>query len=90
KQDRNPNAGVILYDGINGNDTMRYLTPRECFLLMGFPEQKFERLKTFNKEHDVFFSDSHLYRMAGNSIVVPILESIFELIIKIDKEMRGN
>lgn len=75
KQDRNPNAGVILT-----NNVMRYLTPRETFLLMGFPEEKFDKLLKNNKESK-YFSNSHLYRMSGNSIVVDVLEKIFEEII---------
>lgn len=72
KQDRNPNAGVIVQ-----NDIMRYLTPRETFLLMGFPEYKFEKLIKLNAANH-YFRDSHLYRMSGNSIVVDVLVKIFE------------
>ena len=72
KQDRNPNAGVILQD-----DRMRYLTPRETFLLMGFPEYKFEKLLKSNKDNK-YFTNSHLYRMSGNSIAVDVLTKIFE------------
>lgn len=72
KQDRNPNAGVILQD-----DRMRYLTPRETFLLMGFPECKFEKLMKSN-EGNSYFTNSHLYRMSGNSIVVDVLTKIFQ------------
>ncbi|MBE9888459.1 DNA (cytosine-5-)-methyltransferase [Enterococcus durans] len=72
KQDRNPNAGVILQ-----NDRMRYLTPRETFLLMGFPEYKFEKLIRFNR-NDSYFANSHLYRMSGNSIAVDVLTRIFQ------------
>lgn len=72
KQDRNPNAGVIFLEG-----KMRYLTPRETFLLMGFPESKFEKLKQSN-DIAKYFNDSHFYRMSGNSIVVNVLVKIFE------------
>ena len=72
KQDRNPNAGVILQD-----DRMRYLTPRETFLLMGFPECKFEKLMKSN-EGNSYITNSHLYRMSGNSIVVDVLTKIFQ------------
>lgn len=45
---------------------IRKLTPRECFSLQGFPE-------TF-----VFpdISDAKLYKQAGNSVVVPVIERI--------------
>ena len=63
---------VILQD-----DRMRYLTPRETFLLMGFPECKFEKLMKSN-EGNSYFTNSHLYRMSGNSIVVDVLTKIFQ------------
>lgn len=80
KQDRNPNAGVIIQ-----NQKMRYLTPRECFLLMGFPEEKFDKLQKANKV-DHFFKDVHAWKMAGNSIVVDVLVEIFKEIDRIKQE----
>lgn len=39
KQDRNPNSGLIIYKNrARGKTKWRYLTPRECFKLMGFDE----------------------------------------------------
>ncbi|GAX46707.1 DNA (cytosine-5-)-methyltransferase [Pseudolactococcus reticulitermitis] len=87
KQDRNPNAGVIVDKDPQGNVTkMRYLTSRETFLLMGFPEIKFENLILANKR-DKYFSNTHLYKMAGNSIVVDVLIEIFKEIIRLKKEL---
>lgn len=51
---------------------IRKLTPLECFLLMGFDKGDFDILKKHG------FSDTRLYKMAGNSIVVNVLEYIFE------------
>lgn len=48
---------------------IRRLTPRECWRLMGVKDEQFDRL------HGL--SDSRLYKMAGNSIVVDVLEAIF-------------
>lgn len=48
---------------------IRKLTPRECWRLMGVKDKQFDRL------HGL--SDSRLYKMAGNSIVVDVLEAIF-------------
>ena len=87
KQDRNPNAGVIVDKDSQGNVTkMRYLTPRETFLLMGFPKIKFEKLNLAN-ERDKYFSNTHLYKMAGNSIVVDVLVQIFKEIVLLKKEL---
>lgn len=87
KQDRNPNAGVIVEKNLHGNVTkMRYLTPRETFNLMGFPESKFDKLILAN-EKDKYLSNAHLYKMAGNSIVVDILVEIFKEISRLKEEL---
>ena len=84
KQDRNPNAGIIMDHG-----KMRYLTARECFLLMGFREEKFEKLQSSNLlEH--FLNDNHLYKQAGNSIVVDVLVEIFKEIEELKDEIFGE
>lgn len=53
-----------------GNYRIRKLTPKECWRLMGCSDEDFEKAKLFN-------SDSQLYKQAGNSIVVNVLEGIF-------------
>lgn len=60
---------------------IRKLTPRECWRLMGFTDEDFDRAKkslneTFYKGNDR--SNSQLYKQAGNSIVVDVLEHIFK------------
>lgn len=50
---------------------IRYLTPRECWRLMGFPDSAYEAAR------DVPTSKTQLYKQAGNSIAVPCLEAIF-------------
>lgn len=50
---------------------VRYLTPLECWRLMGFDDQD------FYKAQDAGVSNSQLYKQAGNSIVVNVLEAIF-------------
>lgn len=52
------------------NCRIRKLTPRECWRLMGFSDDD------FNKAAKVC-SNTQLYRQAGNSIVVNVLEAIF-------------
>lgn len=49
---------------------IRKLTARECFRLMGVKDEQFDRL------HGI--SNSQLYKLAGNSIVVDVLEAIFK------------
>ena len=50
---------------------IRRLTPRECFALQGFRKEDCDMLS----EHGL--SDTQLYKMAGNSICVPVLQAIF-------------
>ena len=53
---------------------IRKLTPRECFRLMGFTDNDFDKI------HGI--SNTQLYKMAGNSIVVNVLEAIFKQLFK--------
>lgn len=53
------------------NVRIRKLTPRECWRLMGFTDEDFDKAKEVN-------SDTQLYKQAGNSIVVNVLEAIFK------------
>ena len=56
------------FDRQTGN--VRKLTPRECFRLMGFDDEAFNRAQAVN-------NDRQLYKQAGNSIVVNVLEHLF-------------
>lgn len=53
---------------------IRKLTPRECWRLMGFTDEDFDKAEAVN-------SNTQLYKQAGNSIVVPVLEGIFKELI---------
>lgn len=50
---------------------IRKLTPRECWRLMGFSDEDFDKAKAAG------ISDTQLYKQAGNSIVVDVLMAIF-------------
>ena len=64
---------------------IRKLTPKECFLFQGFPE---DYILPKN------MSDCHLYKQAGNSVSVPVIERIAKNVIavlkgqKIDDEFK--
>ena len=94
KQDRNPNSGNLYFDsGIEGRGLFRYLTPRECFLFMGFTDQDFDNVIKYNPEihkGSKLFARDKLIRMAGNSIPVKLLEGIFLQVKQIDKVVFGN
>lgn len=48
---------------------IRKLTPKECWRLMGFTDEDFHKAEAVN-------SNTQLYKQAGNSIVVNVLEAI--------------
>ena len=89
KQDRHPNSGTIAFNrGEKGKSKFRYLTPRECLLLMGFKEEDYDKLIDFNDMciGKKFFKRDIVYHMAGNSIPVNLLESVFYQIMKIENK----
>jgi len=79
KQMRCPNSGIIRVD----KDRWRYLTERECWRLMGFDDEDFENAHKEHPSRDGFLNGT-LYHQAGNSIVVQVLEAIFEVILNED------
>lgn len=56
------------------NNRIRRLTPLECWRLMGWSVEDFQKVS--------FLSDTQLYKQAGNSIVVQVLEKILKSIYK--------
>lgn len=65
------NFTILAYKGHIGG-----ITPKQCFQLMGFDEADYEKLSKAG------ISTSNLYIMAGNSIVVNVLEDIFKNLFK--------
>ena len=94
KQDRNPNSGVIPYNyPREGKMEYRYLTARECFIAMGFDEADFDALMENNimmGKSRPLFSMGKLIKMAGNSIVVNVLEAIFMQVDEINRCILGE
>ena len=66
--------GVVLEDL-----RIRKLTPKECWRLMGFSDLDYEKASKCN-------SNAQLYKQAGNSIVVNVLEEILKKLLK--EEMK--
>lgn len=58
----------IFLDKLSGR--IRKLTARECWRLMGWKDEQFNKLSNI--------SDTQLYKQAGNGIVVNVLEEIFK------------
>ena len=62
--------------GVVMNDLrIRKLTPKECWRLMGFDDEDFNKASQVN-------SNSQLYKQAGNSIAVNVLENILNNLLK--------
>lgn len=74
RQDRTP-AQVIDC----GGGRYRYLTERECWRLMGYTDADFDAAAAVQHKNGRYIMA--LYQQAGNSICVPIFESIFRKII---------
>lgn len=65
-------------DGLNKIESeyrIRKLTPRECWRLMGFNDEEFNKAEKVN-------SNTQLYKQAGNSIVVDVLAAIFKQVFE--------
>jgi len=71
----NDAKGVVTH-----NLRIRKLTPKECWRLMGFSDEAYEKAAQVN-------SSTQLYKQAGNSIVVDVIEHIFDkMFISVDKD----
>lgn len=75
RQDRTP-AQVIDC----GNGKYRYLTELECWRLMGYSDEDYYKAESTCKVEPGRMNRA-LYHQAGNSIVVPIFEEMFKVII---------
>lgn len=62
---------------------IRKLTPREYWRLMGFTDEDFDKASAVN-------SNTQLYKQAGNSIVVNVLESILKNLLVSDENETNN
>lgn len=67
-----------ILDAIEGRIVIRKLTPRECFRLMGMNDEDIDRIQSAS------ISNTQQYKMAGNSIVVNVLEAIFKNLLDIN------
>ncbi|MDY0194955.1 MAG: DNA (cytosine-5-)-methyltransferase [Sulfurovaceae bacterium] len=70
------NIPIILDDGIP-----RRLTPKECFNLQGFP-------RNFKLPNDI--ARGQLYKQAGNSVVVPMVQRIAQEMVRVLDEHRDS
>lgn len=59
---------------------IRKLTTRECFRLMDVRDEDIDKIKATG------VSESQQYKLAGNSIVVSVLEGIFTQMFRADTD----
>ena len=69
--DKNDEKGSENINYVETEYRIRKLTPKECWRLMGYTDEDFE------KAHNVGVSNSQLYKQAGNAIVKQVLMAIF-------------
>lgn len=68
-------SAVLISEDKKSYMRIRKLTPLECWRLMGFEDNDFYKTKSKG------ISDTQLYRQAGNSIVVNVLEGILRKLL---------
>jgi DNA (cytosine-5)-methyltransferase 1 len=68
-------AAVLISEDGTTFMRIRKLTPLECWRLMGFDDEDYEKASKVN-------SNTQLYKQAGNSIVVNVLEAILKNLLK--------
>lgn len=66
--------GVVVEDDNLNKLRIRKLTPKECFRLMGVKDEDYQRIAANQ-------SNSSLYHLAGDSIVVNVLMAIFKQLL---------
>lgn len=62
---------IVEVDTMPEKQRIRKLTPKECFRLMGFADADYEKAAAVN-------SNTQIYKQAGNSIGVPVVQGIME------------
>jgi len=62
-------------------DSLRLMSPKESLLLMGFDNDDYSNAKRHMDEKKI--KSTFFYHVAGNSIAVPVLESIFKKLLKV-------
>ena len=80
---KNPNESMFTITatdrhGVIHRGRIRKLMPIECWRLQGFADEQ------FYKAQAIGLSDTHLYKMAGNAVSVPVISAIGRRIKEVD------
>ncbi|MEI3117215.1 MAG: DNA (cytosine-5-)-methyltransferase [Merdibacter sp.] len=88
KEPNEPMFTITAQDkhGVIHHGRVRKLTPRECWRLQGFSDAQFDKVKPLG------LADGQLYKMAGNSVSVPVISAIGQKIKEIyeETELKDN
>jgi len=68
--------------GMLWNGRIRRLTPRECFRLQGWTDDRIDQIIHLHSDHQ-------LYKQAGNGVTVPVVEAIGKRIAAMHREVTG-
>jgi len=85
---KNPNEPMFTITvtdrhGVVHRGRIRRLMPVECWRLQGYEKTQFEKVVATG------MSDAQLYKQAGNSITVAVVEAIAKNLLKFDKELNA-
>ena len=67
--------GTKLIEIVDDSVRVRKITPKESFRLMGFDDEAFYKAASV-------VSNTQLYKQAGNSIVVPVIQQIISNLVE--------
>ncbi|MCC0678256.1 MULTISPECIES: DNA (cytosine-5-)-methyltransferase [unclassified Clostridioides] len=70
------NRQTKIVESVDNDFKIRKLTPKECWRLMGFDDEDIEKCT------EAKMSNTQLYKQAGNSICVSVLEAIFKKLLQ--------
>lgn len=77
------NAKENVCDNPKRKYRIRKLIPRECWRLMGFKDEDFDKAERYN-------SDTQLYKQAGNSIVVDCMCAFLSVLFERERESSSR
>ena len=67
------NVPIVSLNGKKNKKIWRKLTPKECFRFQGFNETELKNIYKIN-------SNAQLYKQAGNSVTVPVIQKLAKAI----------
>ena len=84
KEPNEPMFTITAQDrhGVIHHGSVRRLMPIECWRLQGYTDEQFRKASAAVK------TDAHLYKMAGNSVSVPVISAIGEQIKRVNEKYK--